>query len=31
MYQRIVVPLDGSETAALAVQHAQALAQKFGS
>jgi nucleotide-binding universal stress UspA family protein len=31
MYQRIVVPLDGSETAALAVPHAQALAQKFGS
>ncbi len=31
MYQRILVPLDGSQTAALAVEHAKALAQKFGS
>ena len=31
MYQRILVPLDGSQTAALAVEHAKSLAQKFGS
>jgi nucleotide-binding universal stress UspA family protein len=31
MYQRILVPLDGSQTAALALDHARALAQKFGS
>ena len=30
MYQRILVPLDGSQTAALALDHAKALAQKFG-
>jgi nucleotide-binding universal stress UspA family protein len=31
MYQRILVPLDGSQTAALALEHAKALAAKFGS
>ena len=31
MYQRIVVPLDGSQTAAFALEYAKALAQKFDS
>ncbi|MBM3943019.1 MAG: universal stress protein [SAR202 cluster bacterium] len=31
MYQRILVPLDGSEVSALALEHARALAQCFGS
>jgi nucleotide-binding universal stress UspA family protein len=31
MYKMILVPLDGSDTAALALTHAKALAQRFGS
>jgi nucleotide-binding universal stress UspA family protein len=30
MYQRILVPLDGSQTAALALDHAKTLAERFG-
>lgn len=31
MYERILVPLDGSPTAAMALEHAEALAEKLGS
>lgn len=31
MYERILVPLDGSHTAAIALEHAEALAEKLGS
>ena len=31
MYKKILVPLDGSELSELAIPHAQALAEKFGS